>query len=99
MYRPWTCRKCGAQMSGPNDHDTTAGCSVAWPNTITTGDTAGFVHSEPTTWGSEQGRRLARYDEAIRLLEDWRKFGDLETNEMPYGDTAAFLAAEGKVAG
>ena len=42
---------------------------------------------------------LARYDEAIRLLEDWRKCGDLETNEMPYGDTAAFLAAEGKVAG
>ncbi len=48
---------------------------------------------------TEDARRLARYDEAIRLLEDWRKFGDLETNEMPYGDTAAFLAAEGKVAG
>ena len=44
----------------------------------------------------EKDRRLARYDEAIRLLEDWRKFGDLETNEMPYGDTAAFLAAEGR---
>ena len=49
---------------------------------------------------AEAGKvRLPKVNEAIRLLEDWRKFGDLETNEMPYGDTAAFLAAEGKVAG
>ena len=96
MYRPWTCRKCGAQMSGPNDHDTTAGCSVAWPNTITTGDTAGFVHSEPTTWGGEPGRRLARYDEAIRLLRECEVVETYDHADRLTREVRAFLAAEGR---
>jgi hypothetical protein len=71
---------------------------------VFTGDNAQFVgwHVEveyAEAYAAAFQRILARHDEAIRLLEDWRKFGDLETNEMPYGDTAAFLAAEGKVAG
>lgn len=88
MYKPWTCRKCGAPMRGPNDHDTTAGCNVAWPSTITTGDTSGYATSGPTIWGSEEARRLARYDEAIRLLR-LAKFDEEHWNEAD-----AFLAAE-----
>lgn len=72
MYKPWTCRKCGAPMYGPNDHETTAGCAVAWPPTITTGDTSGYVPSGPIIRGSEEARRLSRYDEAVRLINELR---------------------------
>ena len=90
MYKPWACGKCGAPMSGPNDHDTTAGCNVSWPSTITTSDTSGYVTSGPTIWGSEEARRLSRYDEAIRLLR-LAKF-----DEAHWHEADAFLAAEPK---
>ena len=107
MYKPWTCRKCGAPMYGPNDHDTTAGCNVAWPSTITTGDTSGYVTSESTIWGSEEGRRLSRYDDAIRLLRECTEWAgraqmpgidwwDVQIDEGTMEEALAFLAAEPK---
>ena len=103
MYKPWTCRKCGAPMRGPNDHDTTAGCNVAWPSTITTGDTSGYATSGPTICGSEEARRLARYDEAVRLLRElWSEAeSEIPLCEHKYSNAIyvgrrveAFLAAE-----
>lgn len=94
VYKPWTCRKCGAPMYGPNDHDTTAGCSVAWPSTITTGDTFGFVTSGPTIWGSEEGRKLARYDEAVLLLQLALAELYRPENQATFNRVDAFLAAE-----
>ena len=91
MYKPWRCNKCGAPMYGPNEHSTTAGCNVRWPATVTTGDTGGFVTSGPTIWGSEEPRRLSRYDESIRLLNKWLKPG-----QYPVTETKAFLAEEPK---
>lgn len=100
MYKPWTCRKCGAPMYGPNDHNTTAGCAVAWPPTITTGDTSGLVTSGPTIWGSEETRRLARYDEAVRLLREIASYEPLSDSDGGFIDAwseiEAFLAAEPK---
>ena len=107
MYKPWACRKCGAPMYGPNDHETTAGCAVAWPPTITTGDTSGYVPSGPIIWGSEEARRLSRYEEAVRLLLecvawsgksdvpglDWI---DLQVDRDSFAEAVAFLASEPK---
>ena len=78
-------------MYGPNGHETTAGCAVAWPPTTTVGDTSGYVTSGPTTWGSEEARRLSRYDEAVRLLNKWLKVG-----KYPASETRSFLASEPK---
>ena len=92
-------------MSGPNDHDTTAGCAVSWPPTITTGDTSGFVTAGTTIWGSEDARRLARYDEAIRLLRECAEWSgkedvpglgwiDCQIDRDTIKEALAFLAAE-----
>ena len=97
MDKPWTCRKCGAPMHGPNDHDTTAGCNVAWPSTITTGDTSGYATSGPTIWGSEEARRLSRYDEAVRLIERLCTTGqDAFEWHKALEDGLDFIAAEQK---
>lgn len=96
MYKPWACGKCGAPMSGPNDHDTTAGCNVAWPSTITTGDTSGYVTSGPTIWGSEDARRLSRYDEAVRLLDEAQWELDGEHSPETVKRIEAFLASESR---
>jgi len=97
MYKPWTCRKCGASMYGPNDHDTTAGCVVAWSPTITTGDTSGFVTSGPTIWGSEDARRIARYAEAVKIIDGLCSYGlDAYEWHKALEDGRAFLAAEPK---
>ena len=86
-------------MYGPNDHETTAGCAVAWPPTTTVGDTSGYVTSGPTTWGSEEARRLSRYEEAVRLLREAQAYildgVDMDESQEAC-DIAAFLAAEPK---
>lgn len=92
------CNKCGRSMDYPDDHSTTAGCltpypiTVEYPFSMPDAEFRKLHHAERT----EDARRLARYDEAVRLLREAREGSDLISFSLT-DRIEAFLAAEPKV--